>query len=68
MAAPTVATIHKNQTLNAIAILTTIVVGGFTIYYLVQQTKFLKLQIDKHVKQHGDLNGDGKVTNEKSPK
>lgn len=63
---PSIATVHRNQTLNAVAILTTIVVGGFTIYYLVQQTKYLKLQIDKHIKQNGDPNGH--KTNEKSPK
>lgn len=51
---PTVAAIHRNQTLNAIAICVTIAVGGFTIYYLVHQTKLLKMQIDKH---EADRNG-----------
>lgn len=50
---PTIAALHKNQTLNAIAILTTIVVGGFTIYYLVKQTKYIQLQMDKHVDKKG---------------
>lgn len=53
-AIPSLSAIHKNQTLNAIALLTTILVGGFTIYYLVRQSKYLELQIDKHVKEHGD--------------
>ena len=43
-----IATLHRNQTLNAIAIGVTIVVGGFTIYYLVHQTKLLKMQIAQH--------------------
>lgn len=43
-----ISALHKNQTLNAIALVTTIVVGGITIYYLVHQTKLLKLQIEKH--------------------
>lgn len=51
VSSPNIAALHKNQTLNAIAILTTIVVGGFTIYYLVQQTKYLRLQIEKHEAQ-----------------
>jgi hypothetical protein len=62
MHAPTIAAIHKNQTLNALAIGITIIVGGFTIYYLVHQTKLLKLQIDKHEAEQN------KLTNEKSPK
>lgn len=43
-----IATLHRNQTLNAIAIGVTIIAGGFTIYYLVHQTKLLKLQIAQH--------------------
>lgn len=44
----TVAVSHRNQTLNGIAIGLTIAVGVFTIYYLYNQTKLVKLQIDKH--------------------
>lgn len=45
---PSIATIHKNQSLNAIAILVTIAVGSLTLYYLYHQTKLIKMQIDKH--------------------
>jgi len=61
-ALPTIAAVQKNQTLNALAIGITIVVGGFTIYYLVHQTRLLKLQIDKHEAEQN------KHTNVKSPK
>ena len=46
--ATSVAASHKNQALNAIALLSGIVVAGFTIYYLVHQSKLLKLQIAAH--------------------
>jgi hypothetical protein len=49
-----ITTLHRNQTLNAIALGVTIVVGGFTIYYLMHQTKLLKLQISQHEKKNGN--------------
>ncbi len=48
MHGPTIQAEHKNQHLNAVAIIVTIAVGAFTLYYLVHQTKLLRLQIDKH--------------------
>lgn len=33
----------------------TIAVGVFTIVYLTNQIKLNKLQIDKHIKDHGDI-------------
>jgi hypothetical protein len=58
-----IAALHKNQTLNAIALVTTIVVGGFTLYYLMHQTKLLKLQIEKH---EAERNANGSPVHKKA--
>jgi hypothetical protein len=46
-----IAAVHKNQHLQGMSLIFGIAATIATVYYLIHQTKHLKLQIDKHDKE-----------------
>lgn len=46
--------VSDNKAVKGIAVVVTITVGMLTIWYLMHQSKLTRLQIARHMLQHGD--------------